>query len=491
MRNQIINFHAVARAIILCVIILVPAFSAVADELLPVIAPLARMAPASRTLTMISADTSWWGARLIAARQDTALRATLESEEQLLGISLEQDILPWSGQCALLRLDESKTLLLLEILDRTAFAKTLPALQVKLEKRFGAVWAQTSYDNISLRYSSLPVSNTHLAWGVYGGWLAVGIGDGVIRYGIDVWNGKIPALQQNTDWVKATAALPTARDLCFTLHPAGELSDTLVVGSMSATASGRRIDVIAVPTTPAKCLLLQTFKESLTPLKAKMLEKLPAGAFAALLISNPGKWLPVVKQTLLSPVRATLPRLGIAVALRALTPILSGCAGEMAVTESWSKAKGFNLFTLYDARGPYRADMQVERLTNIFAERGFTVEEKKEISYLRLPGGDGYCWTTDDHFVRFADDPALLPDTGKTTLSLPPETKGADAVLLANLDGIPVGPASHTWSGVNLLGYCTIAPDGANAHAVLQASNWDTNKANLTLKTMLSLLALP
>ncbi len=490
MLDHAVDFH-LQRVAVLCGIMLAMAICALAQEQRPVTVPLARMVPASRTRSLLAADSSWWGTRLSAARQDIVLRSALDGEELLWGISLEKDILPWSGQCALLRLEDSKSLLLLEILDRTAFTNTLPVLQAKLEKHFGTDWAATSYQNIPLRYSSLPVTNTHLAWGVYGGWLAIGIGDGVIRAGIDVCNGKIPSLQQNADWVKATAALPAARDLFVTLHPAGELNDTLVVCSLSGTASERRIDVIATPLSAEKRLLLRTFKASLTPLNEKMLEKLPTGSCAALLISNPGKWLPVIKQEVLSRIRAPLPRLGIAVALRTLTPILSGCAGELALTESWTKTHGFNLFTLYDARGPYRAYSQVNRLTDIFADRGYTVEEKKDISYLHLPTGDQYCWTTDDHFVRFASDPALLPSTGQASLLLPPETKGADAVLLANLADIPVGTAPNVYSGINLLGYCTIAPDGATAHAVLQVRNWDDTKANLTLKNILSLLAFP
>jgi hypothetical protein len=372
-------------------------------------------------------------------------------------------------------------LLLLEIRDRAVFDHTLPTLQTRLEQRYGHSWAQTTYLGVTLRYNSQSIANTHLAWGSYGGWLVVGIGDGAIRQGIDVWRGTTPALQQNARWTKAVAALPADRIMFFTLHPANVLSDTTVVGSLSATDTELRIEMIATPGSATKQQFFQAFKESLTPLNQQILTKLPTGTFAALLVSNPGRWLPGIK-ALVPPLCPPLARLEVMAALRAVTPALDGFAGEFAVTEHWTKAKGFGLLALYNATNRWRADMQVYRMTDILASCGLTVEEKDGIDYLRLPNGANYCWTAEDHVFRFTDDAALLSPTGQATLPLPAETKGADIVLLANLEGIPPAP---DWprqvlrADLHVLGYCAIAPDGANAHAVLTMQTAEAGKLAL------------
>jgi hypothetical protein len=468
MSNRRISNSSIVLLVMLALAILLTRGAVAQHGVASATVPIASMAP-SGAIFLLTTDASWWRERLATDGQNMTTRAALARANASLGVSLEHDILPWAGQCALVGLDTTKYLLLLEIRDRATYEQTLPSLQTRLEQHLGKSWAQTSYQGVTLRYDSQSVTNIHLAWGSYGGWLVMGIGDGAIRQGIDVWRGTIPTLLQNTRWTKAVAALPADRVVLFTLHPANVLSDTTVVGSLSATDTELRFELIATPGSTAKQQLFQAFKESLTPLDHTLLTKLPAGTFAALLVSNPGRWLPGIK-ALLPPMCPPSARLEVMAALRAVTPALDGFAGEIAVTEHWTKPNGFGLLALYKATSRWRADLQVDRITDILASRGLTVEEKDGIAYLRLPGSASYCWTAKDDLFRFTDDAAQLSATGQTTLSLPAETKDADIVFFANLVSIPPAPdwpLQSLCSDLRVLGYGAIAPDGANAHAVL------------------------
>lgn len=545
-----------ARAVLLAFVLLAGlalVASARADQPAPV-ATIDKLLPADTAIT-VSAETAGLTEGLARLQAVPKVKTALESFEQTLGFSLAHDVLPWAGQLdfALLdmKADNPRMLLLLEIRDPVAFQQALPLLQTQLERLSGRKWSDVSYEGIDLRYATTG-GDLSVAWGQVGGWLAIGIGDGAIRKGIDAWMGKTPTLAENAAWAKCTAAFPPQGKLLWSLNgdalakiiadsPTGKmfnaaaLQGITMVASKVETADTARFDVTCAITSAERQQQLRALKAALTPVDGTASAQLPPGAFAAMFSSNPAKYADYYKQQWLSafttdPATKEQLEAGFAFA-QPLLQILAACSGPSAAAACWTPEQGFGLALVNETPSAAQASTLVTLLSAFAKTIGhMSVTVTDGVSSLPEKTGDNdglrlqVCWTAKDAWIKCATAPAWL--AGSAGMQLPPESLGADGVFVANLrflaslreqletrmlvdDMASIGERSPQMTPAHagvlaitalrllgldkmqMVGYSRIADDGASTHAVLEVSHVQGMGSVLSMAPMAAAVLYP
>ncbi len=395
------------------------------------------------------------------------VKSALDDAEKELGVSLSSDVLPWVGRLGYTLMQTKAgspaALLLLEIRDQTAFDKALPLLQTKLEALADLKWTTTTYTGVDLRYAPIP-GGTSLAWGQFGGWLVIGVGDGAIRQGIDVWKGNVPALSENAGWAKMSADVPTPRGCMFCLQgdALAKLLDAAlgaktvntaalqgldVFGSMTELADSARIELCSTHAATAQRQQLVAFKGTLTPPDEKALTQFPRGAIATLLSSNPGAWLDAVQHTLLGfavDADDQQSMKDIFTPLQPLFPLLHAVSGAFGVSAHWTKENGFGLAAAGNTGNTMQAKLQVlllsEFVKTLMPDLPMPLEVKDDVvsvtKEMELNNDTLHlkaCWMAKDGWLIVASAPEWITAPAIADIMLPTPAQGADCALMADL----------------------------------------------------------
>ena len=515
----------------LCLVLLALCVGALAQQAAPASAPLSKVLPGD-TAFVVTGDAGWWWGNFATVRAMPTVKTGLAGAEALLGMSLDKDLLPCIGQVGFGFLDlkdmSPNMLLVLEIRDQAAFAKVLPSLQSHIEMLTGQKWTATSYAGVSLRYANFGEGAPSVAWGQYGGWLVIGVGQGTVRRGIDAWKGTAPALADNAAWMKSLAQLP-AKPLVFfgmngtayakfmktlmatmptmpgvtpTTFPTALYDGLIAAGTLTESEKGLRIEAVG-SVGPALLPQYQALKHGLIPIDGKALAQLPAGTFAALLLANPGKWVAMEQGMLQTTLDAGMMKqladmLQISPELqKQLTPalaLLGNLSGQFGLAGTWTLDGGFGLVAVGETPTAEKASALTGLVTDLLKKvvPQYPVQVKDGVASLPvIPLADtlnlNACWTAQDVWFKCASDPRWLGGAAQPILQLPAEAAGADTVFLADLGFLTpllaqeeVRNGKSAWvdalrgmklDKIQIAGYSTISDDGASMHEVANVNN--------------------
>jgi len=492
---------------------------------------ITKLLPAD-TAFVYAADTTRLAESVTKLQTIPLVSRALATVEKTLGISLQHDAIPWVGQLGFALLDsrggKARALLLLEIRKQAAWQHTLPLLHSAFDKLTGLTSTTTSYAGVKLH--TVPV----LAWGQFGGWLVLGMGDSAIQHSIDAWQGKIPSLFANTATSKLMENLPTRHNGFFcvngdslakllayfpyaTKFNFSALQGAMLVGSLSDNAQGERIELIAYISSATQRQQLKALRDALTPVASTTLAQLPQGAFAEWISSHPAKYVTFLENTLRGCATDPDDQQNLEYFITHTQPLLqmfSNDSGACAAALSWTKEVGFGLSAVCETPSAQQATSQVNLLTT-FHNSVLHIPVEVTDGVATIPTEIPYeemlhakvCWTAKDAWFKIGTARDLICGAGMKAAKLPPEALGADCVFMADLSFLSslfdhfaarmvldnVGALMHGHlatseiprdgmlgitalrllglDGMQILAYSRIADDGSYWHGVMELNH--------------------
>lgn len=503
-----------------------------------------------------AADAAWWWNTSEDVRLDPQVVREMKKAEKELGISFDKDVVPWMGQTGIVFLGMSgrdpQIAIIAEIKDKDAFARCAKQVQSFAERESGKKWIDFTYHGVKLRKLSISIEYrppTTFTSGVLPGWFILGIGSGAAEKVIDVTQGRVPSLKHNTEWVQAMSKLPSKRvawlgcDGTRMTDIMDEANNVMGIPSSSKWDSIRhvrkkqnssassmfngfavyvfsekgnelRADAEVILRSEAARKLYQKLKKSSKPITGKSLAKLPEGTFAAILVSNPGPWLDVYKQTMLDSCQTQEMRFNAERFFLIMTPIenaIDTCTGECAAGLIWRKEKGFGLTIAGETAGKDIARNSALSIQALLQGFGMPVKQDGNLSILPALKHDEEnihvlpCWGFDDKWLALSTHPDLITSSKKATLKLPSDAAGADMVAFGKFSFLP---SMLNWAKENAgsardreaidlirqLGldkaewamWSKTDPQGTSVHTTAVLRNWEWRKA---LKTAMDFAA--
>ncbi|MEI7832501.1 MAG: DUF3352 domain-containing protein, partial [bacterium] len=435
----------------------------------------------------ISVDTQYLWNSSAEIRKSEVVDETINDFNLATGLSLNDDIMSWTGQIAIASLDydeyyhfpESPTesLILIQIRDQAVYAAKFPTVQSKLEKMSGKEWKTVEYKGISMREmaekqynyrGNEPDKYDKFQVATVDGWVVFSQGEAPMQNLIDVSKGEVPPLEQHPLFAKVVKDLPKGNVAQFCLNGDGILQSlkkhnevlatrfsatdydkTLLLGTISNDENGLATDVVA-------CSSSLKIQEELKQLRAdtgvvtgKSLPHLSEGTFAVGLISNPDKYVAYVEKRILESLTDAREKDAVGEQFADLADprsILKRITGEMAVNATWDDEKGFGAALAGETKSSTNATMAYNAL------RAFAEDDKDKIveenGMVKLLDGEEFnnkyfkfllSFTTRKEWFVLGTHPDLIAQKPAIqTVQLPAEVKdGNSIVFFGNFDLLP------------------------------------------------------
>lgn len=486
-------------------------------------APISQIIPAD-SIGVITADTNWWWDTLKEVRQLDEVKKGLQQAETTMNISIKNDILPWVGKSGISVLDvEAPTpniLLLFEVRDHFAFLNKMSELQQKVGTKYSVTWSRVKHEGITYQQGMMDLSSEKVtvAFGQVGGWLVCALGEKSMERCIDAWKRKSPSLQTSNLWKNAVDQLP-ARHRIFiglkgdalasslaTTNPSMQqqmstagLSNLSLLATLGDTSNGLHLDVVSVLNSENKQRATRDFIKELPRVNGDILSHLPAGTIAAVLITNPGKWMNLLKQSMLARKdnnESLATYTSLFSLLAPVQEILDGCKKELALALIWHEKQGLSLTVVGNVGSKVKAKASADKLKEMFQKMQAPIVERDNTYLLTMPTETDSlfsfqpCWSGKDDYFRFATHPICLDSLdGKCTLKLPGTAQGSYTALVAKMDFLyPLIKRLETQEGssgdavftrklgidnIQLVAFINISTNGKTSHGVIQINNWD------------------
>jgi hypothetical protein len=478
-------------------------------------------------------DAPWWWQASAQLRDQKNLKQGLKSFETASSLSIEKDILPWAGHVGGILLPNAQKYgsphfaLFFEIKDLPSFGRTLLQFQKTTGGPSGKKWKTQLYHGCEVTSLGEDVEST-----IIKSWFVIGE-PSTVKQVIDTYSGSIPSLETSEGWKTALNQIPDDKALFFGMDYSKFLTMTLPAGkdgtpqgmtpeimkmshfvegvSLSATESGLRFDVAAVPTSPELKSMMAKQAQAIRPVTAAHFKQIPSDATAAFVFGGFGPtWEEVANQNLklidnlpASSIPQGLPfgltpkKIG-SIAISFIKPYSEG--GALSVVANRQNGVGvvFSGLTPSADKAQNTAD-GLQLLLQIF---GMSADSHDGIYSVKLPASVGSLpfdlspsFKTEDTVLRFSSSSKLLSDPiGATKLKFPAEAEGACGVAVGNFDFLDVVPKAPDVaktldmlkiSNADWCFYSKTASDGSWSNGALVLNNWDYhNGLALMVKSM-------
>jgi len=422
-----------------------------------------------------SVDVPWVWKATAKYRENEMINSVLQGAQQSLGLSFENDLLSWVGQAGFtiteIRNDDPAMALFFQIRDpehMVAPAKVATVVQTLLGDAKKTInWVPMDYKGIAIRRAEIAQGKSvlKLATATVDGWLVITIGDGAIRKVIDAHNGDIASLEKHPLFARATGGLPadavgqvcvngqgivaqigkTDAEVAKELQNS-ELSKFFIAGALSYPDENLVIDANYCTASPTTQATLKELRADAGTVSGASLAQLPAGAFAAVLITNPDRWINAVEQFFLDATRdkneKQWVREGFA-QIDDLRNILKRCGGEVGVGISYREDKGFGITLAGETYSGKEATGGATAIESFMKKMAMTVEKKDDLYTLPSTKGDMtsfatlLCWTTREQWMVGASHPEWMKPAARPMMTLPASAKGASLAAFGDLSFLP------------------------------------------------------
>ncbi len=482
---------ALLAVIISAFVLLAPGAFAAQDKSLYSLVPLASPVTAS-------VDVPWLWKTTAGLRNNPMAGSGLQAMQASLGLSFENDVLPWAGQAAFavtdVHQDGPSFALFVQIRDAEHMipsARLEAVLQRMLAGQSRINWSAMDYKGVAIRRTEITRGKSVLkvAMATVDGWLVIAVGDGVIRKVIDTSNGAIPSLASHPSFVRAMGDLPDGAVGQFCVNGQGiltqiqqydasmaplmaqqlkdsEVGKFFIAGAMTDPDNNLQFDAVYCSTSPTTQATLKQLRADAGTVSGASLARLPEGAFATLLIPNPDKWVAAVEQLFVdaagsdSDARAKIQqRFANIDGLRA---VLQRCPGELGISGAWREGQGFGVTVAGQAGTPDDATSAAAALSSFLEKQQMKVDNKDGL--YTLPATKGgvelfstlVCWTTRQQWLLAASHPDWVAQPAvKPPLELPSIANNANFAAFGNFSFVPSLAKSL---GVNGMMLAMLAP---------------------------------
>ncbi|MHB9134670.1 MAG: DUF3352 domain-containing protein [Armatimonadota bacterium] len=422
-----------------------------------------------------SVDVPWLWKTSAPLRSIAAVGNGVQGVEQALGLSFENDVLPWAGQAGFaltdVRKDGPGLAILLQIRDAERMmgsARVEALLQSMLESKAKVTWLSMDIKGVAIRRTVITRGKSVLkiATATLDGWLVIAVGDGVIRKVIDTHHGDTPSLETHPLFTKAMGGLPedAVGQLCVNgqgilaqigQNNAGmakklkdsELGKLFLGGAMTSPGGSLQFDTIYCTTSPTTQATLKGLRADAGAISGASLAQLPEGAFATLLISNPDKWVGAVEQLILDSAGDANARKSIQqgfAAVGGVRDVLKRCTGELGVGVAWQEGNGIGVTMAAETGAADDATATAAAVGSLLEKFGVPVEKKDSLYSLPATKGGNPIftmllgWTTRQQWLIGASHPKwITPPATKPSLQLPAGAKDANLALFGDFSFLP------------------------------------------------------
>ncbi len=426
--------------------------------------PLEAMIPES-AFAFTNGDARWMWDATDELREGPQIRAGLAEMEKELGVSLEEDVVPWAGQVAgaMLSMDpkQPQSAFFIEVRNPIQYYATMTRMRTRMEREASRYWKGTGYNGVPLRYSYLgsgknriPVSTAWLK-----GWLVVGVGNGATKRVIDTWQDRKPSLADNSVWANALGQLPEQSVMRFGVNtgmmaqagPAGmvamstqalEMSRAVSAGGLTELDDGFRMVSSTIATAPASRRFYGALS-TVPTVKEAVLDRLPDGTFFTFAITDPGAWWdayePMFSGILGADAKTREAQEFVDVAMaryEPLTDIIRRFEEGMALGLTYRPERGFGLTLVGDCGTMETARQSADELAGFVRKFDQEVTLSEDGSTYRIPLPEGKApipfqpsWTVSgEYLVLGSHDTWLEAGTGAERIPLSDEARTAQVV---------------------------------------------------------------
>ncbi len=454
-----------ARAFVIVLLLIAACAGAVFVKYRPL--PMLTLVPQSAA-GAAAVDTQWLWSALADVRAVPRAAQAIAQFEHETGLSLERDIISWSGDIGVSMLgmdgDLPRFALFTQVRDWPKFIRVARKLRPRVGESMNLQWTQFNYSGVRVyKASSLGDSGVFTVCYLRG-WVVCGIGAGSVEKVIDTCQGRVPSLAASEEWKRAFANLPdnppawagvdlgSAAKLVASRLPAGRMLPTasmpkmVCVSALTERQNELRLDSISVAGSDLVRSSLKNTAQYSDPIDEKTLARLPDGAFAVVLGNNPAlQWTQAKAQGVSGGLGGNSSE--IASKLRDLKPlddVFSSFSGPFAATLAWQNGKGFGAVGMSELSAESRARWAEKRLASFATGPmlGGVCVRRNGAYNLTIPGPFGssvpkVCWKTDGKWLLLASDPKFLLWRSGDALRIPNELIGASSGAFGNLKFLP------------------------------------------------------
>ncbi|MHB9105929.1 MAG: DUF3352 domain-containing protein [Armatimonadota bacterium] len=399
----------------------------------------------------------------------------LRTVEAGLGLSMEEEILPWIGQAAVVGTDirpgDPGWALFLQIREPNRMigdARLTELIQKILQSGEQVKWLALDIKGVPVRRTEIPRGKSVLkiATITQDGWLVIAFGDGVIRKVIDARNGSIQSLEKHPLYARATGGLPAGAIGRFCVNGQGilaqmekyrpetavryedsEMGMFFAAGAVSYTNQNLHVESTYCTASPKTQAMLKQFNADFGTISGESLSQLPEGAFATLLLAHPDKWFDGFERILLDasegPESKEFMRQQFA-EFDDLREVLKCCSGEVGISAAFREEKGFGITVAEQTGGDEQATAAVAALNRFLQKMESPIAERENIYILRDMQSNSkwfptqFCWTARKQwFVGGSHPDWIAQPAAEPALVLPEYAKGANLALFGNLSFLP------------------------------------------------------
>lgn len=403
-------------------------------------------------------------------RNTKEARKALATMEKELHISVAEDILPWAGEIAvaplsLKQIAHPDIAVLIQVRNPAQYYLTMTRLRTRLEREATPYWKGTGYHGVPLRYAyigkgkdRLPVSTAWLK-----GWVVIGAGNGSTKRVIDAWQGRKRTIATNSAWGAAVAGISkdapvrigmnlgmVYRELPMPGVPKElvENAQFVFAEAIQDTDDGIRLGYAGVPTSAGSRALMKKFADTTSAPSDGLMDRLPAGTFAAMATGNPGAWWDIY-----APMFARMSEGGGVSAAKAnsimkpISDLVHRMTGGVAIGVAHDEKNSWGVSVIGDCGDATAAEAGADDLSDFVESRGARVEigpSQHEFSLQMpatpVPGGATVApgWSVDGSYLALSSNKAWLSvPPAATPQPLPEEARGAPFVGRGDFSFIP------------------------------------------------------
>lgn len=421
----------------------------------------------------VSSDASWWWEAAADVRVVPEVQEGMKQIEKELGLTFDKDLTPWMGEMAFAVLEvkpnRPKFAVIAEIRDRDAFKRCLDRLTARAERDAGTKWKEIDYHGIKMRQLDISGQVTPLTVAMIKGYVVCGIGPESAQTVVDVWQGRKPSIKNNAVWARAFDALPEdavvriAYDTEALMKNVSEADPTgsvrvpesaksLIVCAFTEGDGSLRMDAVSAAKSEEAKKVFREAKDKMGGIDGRSVKEVPNGAFAVMVMSNPGYMVDNLRKGLLDMVGNPQVRQMAEQSLMQVQPVFDAahrCTGECAAALTYRDGDGFGAVIVSETKDKASSKASASELTSFIASNGmkisqnaglatFTDAKVDETNVHILP-----CLGARDKWLVFGSHPTWITGTVKTDLKLPADL---DDVQLAGAGNFKFVPSVLKWA---------------------------------------------
>lgn len=437
---------------------------------------------------MISIDAPWVWKSSSDIRVIPEINKAIQTAEKTLDFSVEDDLLLWAGQTALVVTDIDATgpsfALFVQVRDEAKMIASprLETLFQTIVPRQGKVsWLSMEYSGVAIRRAELPVDGAviKLAIARLDNWLVITFGDGVIRNIIDTYHGDEPSIMKHPSFVRAMDVLPKDTVGQVIINGQGFLSllkrrniDSLLkvfdtklghfflTGSVKETDTDILLDAMYCTTSPETQQVLKDLCTNAGVVTGASLTQTPTGAFATLLMHNPDKWIDAIETLILDLAGDEKTRTDMQQGFQSIAGIrsmLQSFSGELGINVAWRDDARFGVTLEGETASKDKATAAAAKITSFLKMQNIPVEQADVLASVPATKNNDkvfpilLCWKAQQQWLLAASHPDWLASQASPAPALPDIAKDAQLAGLGDISFLPAIVKILLWDNMKII----------------------------------------